>query len=399
MSEHERAATAGRDFDLVLFGATGFTGRLTAQYLARNAPDGCRWALAGRNRAKLEAVRSELAAIDGRWSELALLIADASDADSLRTVAASARVVLSTVGPYIVHGEPLVAACAASGTDYLDLTGEPEFVDLMYTRYHEQASRTGARLIHCCGFDSIPHDLGVYVAVGLLPDDVAITVDGVVRAGGSLSGGTVHSAVTAFSRVRSSAAAARARHESEDRLPAEGRRSRATNTPPRRSAGLWLLPLPTIDGQVVARSGRALARYGPDFNYHHYAGVRRLPVAVGATLGLAGLAALAQLPPTRKLLLGRIQPGDGPSEQRRAEGWFSVRFTATGGGRRVVTEVSGGDPGYGETAKMLGEAALCVAFDELPPHSGQLTPAVAMGQSLVDRLSAAGIVFRVIEPC
>ncbi|MEO6703471.1 MAG: saccharopine dehydrogenase NADP-binding domain-containing protein [Jatrophihabitantaceae bacterium] len=396
MTDPEDQQPAGaREFDIVLFGATGFTGKLTAEYLATQLPAGSRWALAGRDQAKLAAVRADLAGIDQRWRELALLSADVTDLDSMRALAGRARVLISTVGPYLRYGEPLVAACAAAGTDYLDLTGEPEFVDLMYTRYHHQASQTGARLVHCCGFDSIPHDLGVLFTVGQLPPEVAITVDGVVRAGGSLSGGTLHSAVNAFSRLREAAAAAKARRRLEPRP--DGRRARATATPPRRVDGLWLLPLPTIDPQVVVRSARALPGYGPDFTYHHYAGVRRLPVAVAGTLALTGVAMLAQLPPTRSLLLSRIKPGDGPSPQRRAKGWFTVRFTGRGGGRTVLTEVSGGDPGYGETAKMLGEAALCLAFDELAPSSGQLTPAVAMGQPLIDRLIAAGIEFRVIS--
>ena len=386
---------AERSYDIVLFGATGFTGRLTADYLARHAPAGCRWALAGRDQAKLEAVRAELSARNSVLAELPLLTADAGDPASLAAVAASSRVVASTVGPYVRHGEPLVAACAEAGTDYLDLTGEPEFVDLMYARHHQQAVRSGARLVHCCGFDSVPYDLGVFFTVGLLPDDVAITVDGVVRAGGRPSAGTVHSAITAFSRVRGSAEAARARRAVEQR-PA-GRRARAVPTAPRRVDGLWLLPLPTIDPQVVARSARALPRYGPDFTYHHYAGVRRLPVAVGGALGLAAVLGLAQLPPARRLLASRFESGTGPSAEQRARGWFTARFTATGGGQRVVTEVSGGDPGYEETAKMLAESALCVAFDDLPATAGQVTTAVAMGQPLVDRLTRAGLSFRVVE--
>ena len=384
-----------RSYDIVLFGATGYTGRLTADYLARHAPTDCRWALAGRNQAKLEAVRAELSAGNSALAQLPLLTADASDPASLAAVAASSRVVASTVGPYLRHGEPLVAACAEAGADYLDLTGEPEFVDLMYARHHQQAVRSGARLIHCCGFDSIPYDLGVFFTVGLLPDNVAITVDGVVRAGGRPSAGTVHSAITAFSRVRGSAEAARARRVVEQR-PA-GRQARAVPTPPRRVDGLWLLPLPTIDPQVVARSARALPRYGPDFTYHHYAGVRRLPVALGGALGMAAVIGLAQLPPARRLLTSRFESGTGPSAEQRARGWFTARFTATGGGQRVVTEVSGGDPGYGETAKMLAESALCVAFDELPATAGQVTTAVAMGQPLIDRLTRAGLSFRVLE--
>ncbi len=384
-----------RSYDLVLFGATGFTGRLTAEYLARHAPVSCRWALAGRNPAKLQSLRAELSAIDGRLVELPLLTADVTDPASLAAVAASSRVVATTVGPYLLHGEPLVAACAEAGTDYLDLTGEPEFVDLMYARYHHRAVASGARLIHCCGFDSIPHDLGVLFTVGQLPDDVPITVNGVVRAGGSPSGGTVHSAITALSRTRGPAAAARQRRDLEER-PA-GRRARAVRTPPRRADGRWLLPLPTIDPQVVIRSARALPSYGPDFSYSHYAGVRKLPVALGSAVGLAGLLALAQLPPARRLLLSRFQAGTGPSPQRRAKSWFTVRFTATGGGQRVVTEVSGGDPGYDETAKMLAESALCVAFDDLPATAGQVTTAVAMGQALTGRLIEAGLRFRTVE--
>ncbi|MDQ2837463.1 MAG: saccharopine dehydrogenase NADP-binding domain-containing protein [Actinomycetota bacterium] len=384
-----------REYDLVLFGATGFTGGLTARYLAGAMPAGGNWALAGRDLTKLEAVRAELAVIDPRWTQLPLLIADVTEPASLQAVAAASRVVISTVGPYLRHGEPLVAACAAAGTDYLDLTGETEFVDLMYTRYHHRARQSGARLVHSCGFDSIPHDLGAYYTVGQLPTGVPIRMDGVVRAGGGLSGGTLQSVTIALSRLGSSLGAAKARRRVEERP--SGRRVSTPQGLPRRADELWLLPLPTIDAQVVASSARALARYGPDFSYHHYAGVRRLPVALGGVAAVAGLAAIVQLPPARKLLLSRIRAGAGPSEERRAKGWFSVRFTATGGGRRVVTEVSGGDPGYGETAKMLGEAGLCLAFDELPESSGQLTTAVAMGQPLIDRLVAAGIEFRVVE--
>jgi short subunit dehydrogenase-like uncharacterized protein len=387
--------TAERGYDLVLFGATGFTGQLTAEYLARNAPDGCRWALAGRNTTQLEAVRVKLATIDEKLADLPLVTADVTDPDSLRAVATSTRVVITTVGPYIHYGEPLVAACAEAGTDYVDLTGEPEFVDLMYARYHARALETGARLVHSCGFDSIPHDLGAYFTVRQLPDGVPLTVDGVVRAGGTPSSGTMHSAITAFSRTRSTTTAAKARGKLESR-PSD-RRSRALRSGLRRQDGLWLVPLPTIDPQVVARSGRVLAEYGPDFTYRHYAGVRHLPVVIGGAVGFAGLFGLAQVPPARRLLLSRIKPGDGPSEERRASNWFTVRFTGVGGGNRVVTEVSGGDPGYGETAKMLAESAFALAFDDLPVTAGQVTPAAAMADALIDRLTKAGIEFRVIS--
>ena len=182
--------TPSRDLDVVLFGATGFTGRLTADYLAAHAPDGLRWALAGRNPAKLEEVRSRLAAIDPGLAGLELLAADVGDPASLRAVAERARVVITTVGPYLEYGEPLVAACAAAGTDYVDLTGEPEFVDRMWLAHHETAVASGARLVHCCGFDSVPHDLGAMFTVAQLPADQPITMRGVVRSAGTFSGGT-----------------------------------------------------------------------------------------------------------------------------------------------------------------------------------------------------------------
>src|SRR5664279_3468720 len=200
---------ADRRYDLVLFGGTGFAGGLAAEYLARNTPAGCRWALAGRNPAKLEILRARLATIDPELDSLALLAADSTDPASVRAVADSARVVASTVGPYVLHGEALVAACADAGTDYLDLTGEPEFVDTMYLRYHARAVATGARLVHACGFDSIPHDLGAYFTVQQLPEGVPLTLRGYVQASAAMSGGTFASAVTAFSRARQSLTAGR----------------------------------------------------------------------------------------------------------------------------------------------------------------------------------------------
>lgn len=385
-----------RTYDLVLLGATGFTGGLTAEYLARNAPDGCRWALAGRSMAKLEAVRSRLASIDPALADLPLLRADVTDAASLHRVAESARVVITTVGPYIEHGEPLVAACAEAGTDYVDLTGEPEFVDRMYVRWHKVAEANGARIVHACGFDSIPHDLGVWFTVQQLPEGVPLRLRGMLRAGGRLSGGTFASAMTAFSRGRHMKQAARERRRLEHRPV--GRKVRVGAKPHRDPAtGWWLVPLPTIDPLVVKRSAAALERYGPDFEYSHHAAVKRLPVAAAGVAGVAGLAAAAQVPPLRRFLVGRLPQGEGPSEEQREKAWFSMRVAGEGGGRRVVTEVSGGDPGYGETAKMLAESALCLAFDENPETAGSVTTATAMAANLVERLQRAGIRFDVLE--
>jgi short subunit dehydrogenase-like uncharacterized protein len=383
--------------DVVVFGATGFTGGLTAEYLAAHAPQTTRWALAGRSASKLEQVRGRLTEINPACAELELLLADAKDPESLRRIAESTKVVITTVGPYIKYGEPLVAACAGAGTDYVDLTGEPEFVDRMWLRYHEQAKASGARLVHSCGFDSIPYDLGALYTVNQLPEAVPISLDGYVRMGGSFSGGTYHSAILIMSRLREGRQVARERRERESR-PADRRVKGAPGKPHHSEfGGGWAIPFPTIDPQTVLRSARALDRYGPDFSYSHYLVQKQLPVLVAMTAGAAAAIALAQLPPTRNALLKLKDPGEGPSEDQRAKSRFSVRFAARANGTRLRTEVSGGDPGYGETSKMLAESALCLAHDELPKLSGQLTPAVAMGEKLVERLRKAGIEFKTLE--
>jgi len=380
-----------RPYDIVLFGATGFVGKLTAEYLAAHAPEGLRWAVAGRDEAKLRELCERLPG----GGEVGVLRADVSDPASLRALAEHARVVATTVGPYVTYGEDLVAACADTGADYLDLAGEPEFVDLTYVRHDARARETGARLVHACGFDSVPHDLGVYFTVRQLPEGVPLTVDGFVSVDAAFSGGTFASALNQFARGRQVLAAARDRGRHEPRLV--GRRACAPAGAPRFAPEVdaWALPLPTIDPQIVRRSATALERYGPDFRYRQYAAVRRLPVAVGGVAAVGALLAAAQLPSAQRWLSDRVKPGEGPGPEKRAKSWFRIRFVGEGGGRLVFTEVAGGDPGYGETAKIFAEAALSLAFDDLPPRAGQVTTTVAMGDALTERLRRAGITFRV----
>ena len=381
----------GRDLDIVLFGATGFTGGLTADYLAAHAPAGLRWAIAGRNADKLEAVRRRLGV------DVEVLVADSTDAAALADVAQRARVVATTIGPYLEHGGPLVAACAEAGTDYLDLTGEPEFVDRAYLEHHRTAERTGARIVHACGFDSIPYDLGAYFTVQQLPSDQPITLRGVVRSGGTFSGGTFHSALDQFARAKEMKKTYAARRRAEGK-PADGRSSRSVRGKPHRDPllGYWLLPLPTIDPIVVARSGAALDAYGPRFRYSHWAGTKTLRYAVGGALGVGALTLAAQVRPVRDFLKGKVPQGSGPDAAKRERSWFTVDFVGEAGGQTVRTSVSGGDAGYTETAKMLSEAALCLAFDDNPATAGQVTTAQAMGDALLARLQAAGITFETL---
>jgi saccharopine dehydrogenase (NAD+, L-glutamate forming) len=320
-----------RPHDVVLFGATGFVGELTARYLAHTMPEGGRWALAGRDPAKLEALCGRLSSLDPALADLPRLTADAADASALRAIAESARVVVTTVGPYMAHGAPLVAACAESGTDYVDLTGEPAFVDLMYLRHHETAVRTGARIVHACGYDSIPTDLGVLFTVRQLPKDGPIAIDGFVRAQGTFSGGTLASLLGAASHPKAAADIAKRRRAAEPR-PGDRRISSRAGTFERSDAAkAWAVPLPVLDPQIVARSAAALSEYGPNFRYRHRAAVRHLPVVAGAAVGIGGLLLAAQVPPLRRAAQRLRKQGDGPSADVRERSWFTTRFVGRSG--------------------------------------------------------------------
>jgi short subunit dehydrogenase-like uncharacterized protein len=401
MTEKDNHPTCSeRPYDVVLFGATGFAGGLTADYLAEHLPESGRLALAGRNRDKLEAVRDRLTGINPDVPDIGLLHADSTDPSSLTEVAHSAKVVITTVGPYLEYGAALVAACAEEGTDYVDLTGEPEFVDRMYLENDATARKTGARLVHACGFDSIPHDLGALFTARHLPGEGPMEMRGIVRTNASLSGGTLHSGLKQLSRLRPMQQAASQRRRAEARP--SGRRSRLTTGLPRRDrvTGTWLIPLPTIDGQIITRSARTAPStddYGPDFSYSHNAGAKKFRTVPSSIIGFVLGIAAVQIPPVRRAIARRIAAGEGPSQERRDRTWFTVEFVGTAAGRTVHTRVSGGDPGYTETAKMLAESALSLAFDDNPALAGQLTTATAMGSNLIDRLTAAGMTFEVLS--
>jgi short subunit dehydrogenase-like uncharacterized protein len=404
--------TDDREHDLVVYGATGFVGALTAAYLAEHAPPGARIALAGRSRDRLAAVRDGLPAAAYGWP---LVEADATDPASLAALAAATRVVATTVGPYARYGLPLVEACARAGTHYADLTGEVLFVRAAIDRYDALARGTGARIVHSCGYDSVPSDLSVL----LLHERAAADGAGGLRdvclvatARGGLSGGTVDSIRGQVDEMRRDRAARRLVADpfglSPDRAvepdtpqpPDAGRPARAPD-------GRWSAPfvMAPYNTRIVRRSN-ALAgfAYGRGLRYGEVMGCGRGPVgavaAVGATGGLVAFAAALAVPPTRALL-DRVlpTPGTGPSEETREKGWFrSVVHADTEGGRRYRAEVAGrGDPGYAATAVMLGQSALALAHDvdRLPDRAGSLTPATALGDVLVERLRTAGHTYTV----
>ena len=286
---------------------------------------------------------------------------------------------ITTVGPYLLYGEPLVAACAEAGTDYVDLTGEPEFVDQMYLEHHETALASGARIVHACGFDSIPHDLGAWFTVQQLGSSEPITLRGVVRSNATFSGGTFHSAITAMSRAKQmrDAMVARAQGRAPPRRPHVpcGVRQAAPRCRP------GLLAVAAADDRPVRGRpvGGRPAVVRADFRYSHYAGLKTLRYTAGAVVAVSTLAVSAQIPPVRNFLKGRVKQGEGPSEERRDKAWFTVDFVGESAGMTVHTRVSGGDPGYTDTAKMLAESALCLALDDNPQTAGQVTTASGHG--------------------
>lgn len=382
-------------FDVTLFGATGFTGSLTAEYLAQNLPAGATWAIAGRNADKLEALVERLAEAGGNTP--AIVIADVARWPTIKSMADNTRVLISAVGPYLHYGEPVVKAAAIAGINYVDLTGEPQFVDEMWLKYHEVAKASGARLVHACGFDSIPYDLGVLHTVRQLPQKQPITVRGYIRSKAAFSGGTYASALNQMSNLGAAKKAAKSRKKLEKRPKDRKIRGGGSMGAAAEPLQGWGAPLPTIDPQIVLRSARALDSYGPDFRYEHYAHFHKRRTLAAAMPALAAVTAGSQLGPVRKALGSLRAPGAGPSEEQRADSWFELSLVAEAGGVRVLTVVKGGDPGYTETSKMLAESAMCLAFDKLPKTSGQLTTAVAMGPALITRLQHAGIDFSTRE--
>lgn len=387
-----------RDLDVVIFGATGFTGRLVAEYI-KNTGEPVRWAIAGRNKEKLEAL----------GFGVPILIADAHDRAALDKVARATKVVCTTVGPFAKYGSDLVAACAEAGTHYCDLTAEVHWMREMIDKHHDRAKATGARIVHACGFDSIPSDLGAYctqqemIARFGKPAREITALFG--ETSGGMSGGTAASALGI-----AEAAEDRATRRAVGNPHALDPDPSAATSPVRDEAKVgWeprlkMFTVPffmAFSNTRVVRRGHALAGfpYGRDFRYREVmstpGSAKGLGMAVGITGGLVAFAAIMKRPVLRAQLAKRMpQPGDGPSAEKRARGHWKVRFLADDKLVFIAADAHG-DPGYQSTAKMLGESALCLARDPLTSAGGILTPSYAMGDALVARLRAAGLTFEV----
>jgi short subunit dehydrogenase-like uncharacterized protein len=410
-----------RELEIVLWGATGYTGRLVAERLAADAT--LRWALAGRDRARLERVRDELAAHAPHARALPILLGDAADPASLAAIAARTRVVCTTVGPYAKHGSHLVAACAGGGAHYCDLTGELPWIRRMIDAHHAPARAAGVRIVHCCGFDSIPSDLGVW----MLHDAARARGRRLARvdalfgeSSGGFSGGTFASMLGVLEEAERDPAVARLLDDPYALVPThegvgpdattrsvgpDGRDARGVSWEPR--LGRWTAPfvMAAINTRVVRRSNAVAGHpYGREFRYTERMTLPAGPSGLPAALAVAGGMALTDVA-TRWPALRRAarrwmpKPGEGPTPEQRARGFFVARLLATtddGATLRGRVE-DRRDPGYGSTAVMLSESALCLARDPLATPGGVVTPASAMGGALLARLRAAGMTWLVEE--
>ncbi|MDH3727544.1 MAG: saccharopine dehydrogenase NADP-binding domain-containing protein [Myxococcales bacterium] len=409
-----RTRDRSRDFDVVLFGATGFTGRLVADYLVRNYlhrggnQTGLRLALAGRNEEKLEAVAQEIGA-----PELPILIGDSFDGASLDAIASRAEVVITTVGPYAKYGHELVAACVRNATDYCDVTGEPNFVRDMIDRHHETARENGARIVHCCGWDSIPSDLGTLMVQEAMKKRHGTYASEVKMAAGetkgAASGGTAATMINMVDEIKANPSLRKVLGNPYGLNP-EGVRGpdKGDQTGIRfdKDFDMWTAPffMAATNTRIVRRSHALMGLpWGKDFRYSEVMSTGKGPKgfirAATITGGLAGFFTLVAFPVTRPMIEKRLPgPGEGPDKEARERGFFKTRLIALGGGHEVRGLIEGfQDPGYGATAIMLSETALCLALDgaKLRSEGGVTTPAVAMGMRLIERLRDAGMKFEI----
>ena len=402
-----------REYDLVIWGATGFTGKLVAEYLARQYGTGqsLQWAIAGRNRDKLEQVRRRLPL--ERTADLPILLADSDDQASLDALVTSTRVVCTTVGPYALYGTPLVAACAREGTHYCDLTGEVQWMARVIPEYQDTARDSGARIVHCCGFDSIPSDLGTWFLQQAMLEQhgvPAAQVKGRVgKVRGGASGGTIASMVNLMEEAQRDPSVRRVTSDPYCLYPpgvpagSDGLDQRDARFDP--DFNQWTSPfvMAVINNRVVRRTNALLDfPWGADFRYEEAVlETSRWRATRNALAAGVGMAALA-LGPTRRVATRLLpSPGEGPSQRQREAGHYELFFHGIHPDDRSLdlrARVTGDmDPGYGSTSKMLAEAAVCLAHDELAVDGGFWTPASALGGALLQRLvEHAGLTFDII---
>jgi short subunit dehydrogenase-like uncharacterized protein len=405
-------------FDIIIFGATSFVGQILTRYMLSQftIESKLKWAIAGRSQNKLDELKLSLGAAG---KDLDILVADASDENSLRALCQSTRVIVSTVGPYALYGEPMVKTCVALGTDYCDLTGEVQWIAKMLERYEDVAKITGARIVHSCGFDSVPSDLGVYFLQQHAKQQFGQTCSNikmrVKKMKGAASGGTVASMTNIFKEVASNPALRKVLANPYAICPPNHGntvRQESMNRPQYdNDFNSWVAPfvMAVINTRIVHRSNALVENgYSQHFDYNEAMltgrGLMGRGIAAGVGVGLGGFAMAAVIPPTRWVMEKFIlpKPGEGPSLEAQEKGFYDLRFYGkTDSGHEIRCKVTGDqDPGYGSTAKMLAQAAACLVQDisKAKVQGGFWTPASIFGSTLITRLEKyAGLTFELIE--
>ena len=404
-----------REFDVVVWGASGFTGRLVVGYLAETygVTGDLKWAIAGRNQEKLEQVRTSFLA-DGQLDQLPIILADSADLKSLQDLAKRTRVVCTTVGPYALYGTPLVEACVNAGTDYCDLAGEVQWMEKIIANYQDTAQQSGARIVHTCGFDSIPSDMGTWYLQQAMIDQHGVAATQVKsrvgRNRGSASGGTIASMLNMMEEADEDSSVRQSLSNPYSLYPAGaapgGDLLDQTNARYDPDFQQWTSPflMAAVNTRVVRRSNALLNfPWGQDFLFDESllsgSRFRAKRNALASTVGMLSLS----LGPSRKLAKKLLpKPGDGPSRAAREAGHYELFFHGRHSGnpdKTMLARVTGDmDPGYGSTSKMLAEAAVCLAKDKLTTGGGILTPASAMGNHLLERLQEnAGLTFEILN--
>jgi short subunit dehydrogenase-like uncharacterized protein len=406
-----------KNYDLILFGATSFVGKIMCRYMCENYPPKgeVSWAIAGRSFNKLTELKASMAE-NGTSADIDLIVADASDQESLENMCRKASVIITTVGPYDLYGEPLVQACVENGTDYCDLTGEVQWMHKMIKKYEEQAKASGARIVHTCGFDSIPSDLGVFFLqqeslkqYGRTCDKVKMRVKAVK---GGISGGTVSSIINLVEQATSDTELRKIITNPyaicPEGHPFKVRQHNQSGPEFDKEYGRWTAPfvMAGINTRVVHRSNALLDnQYGEDFLYDEAMLTSGRFSATAISLAIGSFMVGAAIPPTRWFLENVVvpKPGEGPTLKQQEEGFYDLRFigiSSQNDEQNVVVKVTGDkDPGYGSTAKMLTETAICLARLAKGGDSqgGFWTPATILGETLIEKLQVkAGLSFEVM---
>jgi len=371
-----------KKYDLVVYGASGFTGQLICEYLSthKDAID-LNWAIAGRNITKLESISNQFST---KHKKIDVLYGDSFDKSSLDNIASQSKLVITTVGPYAIYGEQLVASCIDNQSYYLDLTGEPHFVHKIKEKYAQKAYDNNVAIIHSCGFESIPPDIGVYSAINQLKEPNA-DVSYFFESNGDISGGTWASFINSLSSP----------------IPIIDKRSKSQSKKKIRKKKIffhkefkrWALFFPVIDKYIVQKTAKSFNQYGDNFSFSEYMLFKSWKKLAFIIIGILIVSIISKSKLIKKWLLSLRPSGSGPSKERRSKNWFIAKVIAKGKSRSVITTIKGGDPGYGDTSKFISEMALCILTQEnkLLNNKGILTPVQVTGDLLVDRLRNAGI--------